>query len=393
MSIGSSKLPPQAAIPRPGSSVRGPQQQPQKEPARPDAGKSAPRSGGTSAKSQAKGKGDTAGGLQGHQGLTTGGSQSAREGGFDSPRDPRAFPDKAGLERLQGEAARPAPRGPELPSREAPPVAPELPQQRKTTDRESSPAGRPLPDGRAKLRALVMDRLLAGMKDAHDRLATFAQNPGRLGVANLNMVLAESAFTYAPWMEASSLPARRVGMANLLGVPQSTSDAALLRELMGEIHQGFVEFQASKPGLEARRRYDEVLQRYETMQVQPVVPGHDTGPMLAELQRLGIAHELSFTRSLILHPLLLAVGLTPDEGSDTQVMVAGLTLEELGSLVAHMRRLNPRLTNKLVRQLLLLATTDKTRGIRKGLGGSGVKDVQELARQLLRLQVTHHLVV
>ncbi|MFY0566560.1 hypothetical protein ACN28E_22365 [Archangium lansingense] len=231
------------------------------------------------------------------------------------------------------------------------------------------------------------------MKDTHERLTHFAKNPGRLGVVSLSTTLAESAFTHILWKEPSTIPARRVTLLNILGLPQSTSDATMARELMGEVHQAFMDFQASKLGIEAWQRYDEVLQRYESMGVQPVVPGHDTGPMLAELQRLNIPQELDFTRSILMHPLLLGVALSPDEGDAEFVMVAGLSVAELGTLVAHMRRLNPRLTNKLVRQLLYLATSDKKRGVRKKLGDPDLKDVQELARQLLRLQVTHQLFV
>ncbi|WP_224371187.1 hypothetical protein [Hyalangium versicolor] len=401
MSVRSTKpQPPPAAFPRPGTS-QGPtvrplqQQAPQKEPAKADSGKGSPQAGGAAAKGGAKGKGGpAAGGAQGQEGLA-GGSLGTASGGFDGLQERNDPSGRAALERLQGQGTQAPPYGQERTAQQAPaPVAPEVPQQqRKVTERESTTGERPALGGRAKLRSVVIERLLNGMKDAHERLTNFAKNPGRLGVVNLSLTLSESAFTHLLWKEPSTIPARKATLLNILGMPPSTGDAAIIRELMAEVHLGFEEFQASPQGIEAWQRYDEVLQRYEAMGVQPVVPGHDTGPMLADLQRLKIPYNLDFTRSLLLHPLLIGVALEPDEGSADFVMVAGLTVAELGALIAHMRRLNPRLTNKHVRQLLYLATADKRTGGRKRLADPDTKDVQELAKQLLRLQVTHHLAV
>ncbi|OJT18088.1 hypothetical protein BO221_42105 [Archangium sp. Cb G35] len=388
MSVRSTRpQPPPAAFPRPGTTPGGPpQQSTKKESAKAESGKSSPQTGGASGKAGAKGKGAPTGGTQGQEGLAA--------GRFDGPRDKHEQQGRPGLERLQGGGTHAPPYGQERSAQQAPaPVAPELPQQRKTTERESTPSERTAAGGRAKLRGVVMERLLNEMKDAHERLTHFAKNPGRLGVVNLSMTLAESAVTHILWKEPSTIPARRVSLLNILGLPPSTSDATMVRELMGEVRQAFMDFQASKPGIEAWHRYDEVLQRYESMGVQPVVPGHDTGPMLAELQRLNLPQEPDFTRSILMHPLLVGVALSPDEGDADFVMVAGLSVADLGALVAHMRRLNPRLTNKLVRQLLFLATSDKKRGVRKQLGDPDLKNVQELAKQLLRLQVTHQLFV
>ena len=83
---------------------------------------------------------------------------------------------------------------------------------------------------------------------------------------------------------------------------------------------------------------------------------------------------------------ILAVGIDSDDGDLPQVMVAGLPVAQLGTIVAQLRRLNPRLLNRQVLNLMLLASTDIKRGMRKSLGKAEVENVQELAKQLLRLQ-------
>ncbi|PTL76237.1 hypothetical protein [Vitiosangium sp. GDMCC 1.1324] len=382
----------QAMISRPGGpSVRGPQQEPRKESAKPGTGKSssggASSAGASSAKSASAGKSGGAQGAQRQDGMEAAGAVGARAGGFDGLADKHEPQGRSQLALIRGEAAPSTPQGQGLPARPAPvTVAPDLSREEKVADREDAASRRQSLEDRAKLRAAIVDRLLHGMKDVHGRLSNFLKNPGRLGVVNLTLVLSESSITLELWKEPSAMPERRARMAQVMGVPPEADDATLLRALMAEVHQAFVEFQASRPGRELRQQYEEVLQGYDAANVLPVVPGHDTGPMLAELARVGIAHEPDFSRSLLVDPRLLAVGLGPEEGTTTQVMVSGLTVSQLGTLVAHLRRLNPRLTNKQVCHLLLRASTDLRTTSRKALGQAEVDQVQELARQLLRLQ-------
>jgi hypothetical protein len=243
------------------------------------------------------------------------------------------------------------------------------------------------PAGRAKLRAAVVERLLYGMNDLQGRLLQFLENPGRQGVVSLGLVFSESTVTLELWNESGANPEHRAHLARTLGVAPEADDASLLRAVLPEVHQAFVDFQASLPGRECLRRYEEVLQACEEANVLPVVPGHDTGPLLAELARLGIAHGKDFSRSLLVNPLLLAVGLHPEEGSDTQVRVVGLNVPQLGALVAQVRGLNPLLTNRQVRQLILRATKDLRNANRKNQLQAGVdRRAQEMARMRLRLQ-------
>jgi hypothetical protein len=265
--------------------------------------------------------------------------------------------------------------------------------QRQAEGTEGSGAENQALELRARFRDALQQRLLGGMEDVHDRLTQFLKNPGRLGAVNLSVVLSESSITYEVWEEPSTVPERRARMAQALGLSPAVDDASLLRGLMAEVRQAFVDFQASAAGREARRKYEEVLQACETANVLPIVPGHDTGPMVAELARVGIRHELEFTRSLLVDPLLVSVGLTPEEGSATQIMLAGQSVSQLGALVAHLRSLNPRLTNRQVRKLLLRACTDWKSALRKRLGQTEVERVQEFTRQLLRLQVVELLFV
>lgn len=386
----------QAMIPRPGASVRGPQEQPRRESSKSESGgKSSSAGGSSSAKSGAAGKSGGAKGAQRQAGMEAGGSVGAQAGGFDGMPDKHEPQARNRLELIHGEAPRPTPQqGQGLPQRAAPQTAaPELSRERRITGREESGAERQALESRAKLRAAVMDRLLAGMKDVHGRLSQFLKNPGRLGVVNLSLVLSESSITYELWKEPGATPEGRARMAQMLGLAPELDEASLLRAVMAEVHQSFVDFQASRPGQEIRQQYEAVLQGYEAANVLPIVPGHDTGPLLAELARLGISHEKDFSLSLLVDSRLLAVGLSAEEGSTQQVMVAGLTVPQLGTLVAHLRRLNPRLTNRQLCQILLLASTDLKMASRKLLGQAEVEQVQELARQLLRLQAVEQLFV
>ncbi|MDC0713846.1 hypothetical protein POL68_35605 [Stigmatella sp. ncwal1] len=378
-----------------GTPARGPaKEEVRKEPAKPGTGKSSSSPGAASSKSAGGSKGAGAKGLQNQDGMESGGAVGAQAGGSAGLPDKREPQGRGRFDLLQGESTHSKAHPQGTPAREsASAVAPELPREKKAEDRERSNTARQALEGRAKLQAALAQRIQAGMLDVLGRLTKFLKSPGRLGVVNLTLVLSESAITYELWKEPSSVPARRERMAQTLGVSPAADDATLLKELMGIVHQSFVDYQASRPGRETRAQYEQVLQAYDKVGVLPIVPGHDTGPMMTELAQLKMGHEESFSRSLLVDPLLLAVGLNPDEGSDTQVMIAGLTVAQLGTLVAHMRRLNPRLTNKQVRQILLNASTDlKTMG-RKNLGNFEVEQVQHMARQLLKLQAVEQLYV
>lgn len=349
----------QSMSPRPGGAARGPSAPPARGSEKPAPGGRAPLA-----------------------------AEPLAKGALAKGPDSREGAGRGRFELLQGEARPTVP----LPAERPVPltVAPELSRER-VAGREDSSAQRQALEDRAKLRAEVRERLLQGMLDVHGRLSRFLEKPGRLGVVNLSLVLSASTVTRELWKGASGGASARQSLARSLGVGPEASDAALLRSLMAEVHEASVEFQASPSGREARQRYEEVLQRYEEVRVLPVVPGHDTGPLGAELARLGLTPPPDFTRSLLVSPRLLAVGLAPDEGTASQVMVMGLGVSPLGGLVAQLRRLNPRLSNPQVLQLLRLASTDLKSQQRKALGQAEVEQVQGYARQLLRLQAVERL--
>lgn len=257
--------------------------------------------------------------------------------------------------------------------------------------REEPLAQRQVLRGRAQLRAVVMELLMQGLTEVHEQLTLFLESPHGLGAVNLSVVLSESSVTGALWGEACTNPEAREFLAHSLGMKGEAEDARLLRSLLAEVHEAAEEFQASRPGREAWARYEELLGRCEDIQVLPVLPGHDTGPMRAELARVGLTPSATFTRSLLVNPLVLAVGLVPDEGTAPQVMVAGLELLELATLVAQLRQLNPNLSNRQVLHLLRQVSTDLKTRKRKALGSAEVEQVQHSARQLLRLQVVQGL--
>ncbi|MFY2560722.1 hypothetical protein ACN469_24170 [Corallococcus terminator] len=271
-------------------------------------------------------------------------------------------------------------------ARQAPTASPESPRERDVAEQGPREEARGALDGRAMLRGAVLERLVRGLAEVEQKLATFLENPGRQGVVTVPVVLSESSITFEFWRLVSVASDDRNFLCHSLGLPATADDALLLQTLREEVHAAFDEFQRSPSGKQSRARYEEVLARYEAARIQPVISGHDSGPLVAECARLNLPCELGFTRSLLLSPLQLAVALFPEEGTATQVMVAGLTLPQLGALVGHLRRLNPMLNNAQVRQFLLRAATDLKNALRKPLGDAEVERVQELARQLLRLQ-------
>lgn len=247
---------------------------------------------------------------------------------------------------------------------------------------------------RAMLREALVERVAGGLEDVLERLFEFLKNPGRLGAVNLSMVLSESSVTYEVWEEPSAVPERRARMAQTMGLSPEVDDATLLQAVMAQVHQSFVEFQNSPRGRAARQRYEELLSACERMDVLPIIPAHDTGPMVAELERLGLPVEKEFTCSLLVDARILSVAVSPEECSASPLMIAGQSVSQLGALVAHVRSLNPRLTNRQVRKILLRAsTTDDKKPVRKSLGQSEIERVIEFTRQLLRFQVVELLFV
>ncbi|WP_224369654.1 hypothetical protein [Hyalangium versicolor] len=391
----------------PGSNV--PAQAPRQEQAKREENKpgaSKTSSGGATAKASGGGKAGGAQGAkrqegaEGSDGLerNEGGALGASDGGFERAPDTSEPRMRSRLTVLQGEgAARPGmaqqAQPQQAPVRAAPQLtpasAPELQRQRQVAEREASGrSSQEAVDGRTRLRGALVDRLVHGMADVENRLSGFLKTPAaRLGVVNLSLVMSETSLTFEVWQEPSKVPERRARMAVALGHSPDVDDASLLYTLMGEVHNAFVAFHASPAGREAMQRYENVLKAYEAAKVQPVVPGHDTGPLLAEMERLGIPYNPNVSRSLLVHPLVLAVGIHPEEGTEQQVMIAGLTVQQLGTLVAQLRRVNPRLTNRQVCTLLLRASSDRKESARKLFGQGEIQRVLESAYQLLRLQV------
>ncbi|QAT83257.1 hypothetical protein EJ065_1658 [Corallococcus coralloides] len=287
----------------------------------------------------------------------------------------------------------PTPQAPGAPQLERRPAASESSRERTASDGQSSEAAKQALEGRAKLRMAVLNRLYRGLTEVEGKMSAFLANPGRQGVVTLPVVLSVSTVTFEWWQSANAVPEDRAYLAQVLGEPGTADDATLLGTLRAEIAQAFAEFPRTPQGVEARKLYDAVLQKYEAARIQPIIAGHDSGPVVEECARLGLSCETDFTRSLLLSPWMLATSQSPDEGSATQVMVAGLTLPQLGALVGHLRQLNPLLSNPQLRALLLRASTDKRLALRKAMGLEEVEQVQELARQLLRLQAVQHLTV
>lgn len=411
------RLPP--SLPRPGLPLQGPKDEkgekapagesktPGKATGKGATGKGGALKGGASAKGGAAQSSGTEGGSarSAETERGGGGAQSAKQQDGMAPSTQRGAGAAGfgGLEQPPPPSAQALPAAPQpqalapqvevapLLTRQAP--TSEAPRERTATEGRSPDTAKQAAESRAKLRVALLNRLHRGLTEVEKKLSAFLANPGRQGVVTLPVVLSESSVAYEWWKTANAVPDDRAYLAQALGEPSTVDDATLLRTLREEIHQAFGEFQRTAPGIEARKQYDAVLQKYEAARIQPVISGHDTGPLVEECTRLGLTCERDFTRSLLLSPWMLAISQSPDEGSSTQVMVAGLTLPQLGALVGHLRRLNPILSNAQLRTLLLRASTDLKLALRKVLGQQEVEQVQELARQLLRLRAVEHLVV
>ncbi|TQF14358.1 hypothetical protein FJV41_19235 [Myxococcus llanfairpwllgwyngyllgogerychwyrndrobwllllantysiliogogogochensis] len=391
-------------VPRPGVPARQAREEAAREQSKPAEARSSnkpaakgptgkPATGGRAGARPTEGDKDSAQGGVHRDGMESGTQRGSAEGLAGG--SPRGTPE--GL--APGTTRGTTPSAPNLPNpsqaprlpeeklaRQAPAVPTESPRERDVAEEGTREDARGALEGRAMLRGAVLERLVRGLTEVEQKLATFLENPGRQGVVTLPVVLSESSVTYEFWRLVSVQSDDRNFLAQSLGLPVTADDALLLQTLRQEIHAAFDEFQRSPSGKQARARYEEVLTRYEAARIQPVISGHDTGPLAAECARLQLPCEPEFTRSLLLSPLQLAVALSPEEGTATQVMVAGLTLTQLGALVGHLRRLNPMLGNAQVRQFLLRAATDLKNALRKPLGDAEVERVQELAKQLLRLQ-------
>jgi hypothetical protein len=420
-----------SGLPRPGLPLQGPAAKEKGEKAQQPAeskssgkatGKGAPAKGGGgaavkggSAKGPSLGGAEQGGGQEGLAGARSG--ETERGGGGSAAKQAQQ---QDGMAPSTSRGANPAalgaldqPQRPGAPAPSAPMQAPAMaPQvdvgpmqgrqagrtsesqgQRTATEGPSQNSAKEAAEGRARLRVAILNRIHRGLTDVEQKLSNFLNNPGRQGVVTLPIILSESTVTHEWWKGATAVPEDRAYLALVLGEPASVDDGTLLRALRDEVHQAFVEFQRTPPGMEARRLYEAALQKYEAARIQPIIWGHDGGPLLEECARLGLPCERDFTRSLLVSEWMLAISQSPDEGSKTQVMVAGLNLSQLGALVGHLRRLNPMLSNAQLRALLLRASTDMRLSLRKALGEREVEQVQELARQLLRLRAVEHLVV
>lgn len=388
---------PQSMLSRPGVAARGPAMSPARENEKQAPGGKSAAAGGAKAKgagsAQARGAAKNAGAQEARQegleagALEGGGGVEAHETGFDGTAG--SLEGDAGrgrFELLHGEGRQEVPQPAARPQLR--PVVPEQPQQ--VARREEPSARRQALEGRAKLRSLVMDLLLGGMNEVCEQLRLFLESPHQLGVVNLAQVLSESSVTLELWKSVLTHAEHRMLLVQSLSLSSGVSDPELLRALMAEVHESFVEFQKGLPGREVRKRYEALIQGCEAIQVLPVVVGHDMGPMLAELDRLGLRVSLDFVRTLLLHPSVLAVGFS--SGNDgPQVLVSGLEVLDLATLVAQLRQLNPVLSNRQVLNLMSLVTTDLKLQRRKALGMFEVEEVQEFARQLLRLQFVRRL--
>lgn len=227
-------------------------------------------------------------------------------------------------------------------------------------------------DSGENLREALMERLLRRMQEVNGRLERFLKNPGRLGAVQLSVVLSESALSYEVWREPGAASERRAHLAQSLGLSPTVDDAALLRALIAQVHQAFVEFQARPAFATVRRLYQELILACEVVDVLPILPAHDSGPMLAELERVGLPVEKEFTRSLLADERVLSVALTPEDCA----------------AVAHVRSLNPRLTNRQVRTLLLRAAPQEGRNPQRQRPGlTEIEQVRGFTRHRLRFQV------
>ncbi|RKH51685.1 hypothetical protein D7X96_10420 [Corallococcus interemptor] len=418
-----------SGLPRPGLPLQGPAQEKGEKAQQPAesrtpgkaTGKGAPAKGGASVKGGSAHGASAKGGLEqssGQDGMDTsvrsgeaernegGGARGAQQQEGLAAGTPHEAAPLGALEQPPALAAQTPQTAPALPQplvvpQQAnveprfarKPGASEAPRERTATDGQSSDAAKQALEGRAKLRLAVLNRLHRGLMEVEGKMGAFLPNAGRQGVVTLPVVLSVSTVTFEWWKSANAVPEDRAYLAQVLGEPGTADDATLMGRLRDEIAQAFAEFPRTPQGVEARKAYDGVLQKYEAARIQPIIAGHDSGPVVEECARLGLSCEKDFTRSVLLSPWMLATSQTPDEGTATQVMVAGLTLPQLGALVGHLRQLNPLLSNPQLRALLLRASTDKKLALRKVMGEQEVEQVQALARQLLRLQAVQHLTV
>ncbi|QRN96245.1 hypothetical protein JRI60_45735 [Archangium violaceum] len=380
----------QAVVARAGTQGQRLEQGPRRESAKPEQARKSSPGGAPAGKSAPGGDAGAARGARRQEGMEVrGDAAGASQGGFEGVADKHGVADKQKAPwKPQTDPARFASQGQAPLARETPaPATPELSREQAAVDKDAPGAERRAVMGRAQLRAAVVDRLVRGLTDLQVRLSDFLKSPARRqGVVSLSLVLSESSVTHELWQEPMSTPEGRMRLIQMLGLPLETDDGSVARVLVDEVRQAFKDFHASVAGRKCRQEYAELMRRFEEANVLPVVAGHDTGPMVAELTRLGVRLERDFTLSLLVDPHTIAVGFLPDEGSATQVMVTGLNAQQLGALIAQMRRLNNRLSNRQVRILLHRLTFDVVKECRRSLGQAEVRHAQELALQHLRLQ-------
>lgn len=227
-----------------------------------------------------------------------------------------------------------------------------------------------------------------------ERLETMRAHMDREGVSRERVIpvavmLSESVVLQELWREPRGSAQQRARMIHSLGLPAETDDAALLNTLVDEVRQAFCDFLESSQGLAALNAYDELLARYEQAGLMLVVGGHDSGPLLGELARHGVKVDAAFTLSLLFEPRVLGVG--AGSAAPGQVLVAGLNPAQLAQAVAQLRQLNPRLTNRQVRQVLLSVLGEMRGEAPRTLGHAQVERMHELARQLLKFKALEYL--
>ncbi len=251
------------------------------------------------------------------------------------------------------------------------------------------PAPKP-PEPHEQLRAAVVDRLTRDTANFLGGFRRFLEGPERQGIANISVVISESTVTQDLWKEPRQNPEARAHLARTLGLAGDVDPAALVGALVAQVQQAFVEFEQSPGGVSFRAEYDALLEQCEVLGVSVILLGHDVGPMVPELARLGVPVERAFARSLLIDPRVIALVPASPELVEGQVLVSGASVSQLGTLVTQMRQLNPLLTNRQVRTFFSRVLTEGTE--RKSLGHAETELLRDWSRQLLRLHAVTRLV-
>ena len=245
-------------------------------------------------------------------------------------------------------------------------------------------------DPRTQLRAAVVERLARDTENFLKGLAGFLDSPECAGLANVSVVVSRSTVTQDLWKDPRQSAPAREHLARTLGLAAEVDNATLMGALLAQVDLAFEEFEASARGQEFREGYGVLLERCDALGVMPVLLGHDVGPMVPELARLGVPLRPDFARSLLIDPRVLALVPFSPELVEGQVLVSGASVSQLGALVTQMRQFNPVLSNAQVRAFFARALTEGTE--RKLLGRAEIEQLHDWSRQILRLQFVSRLV-